>query len=240
VGAREDISYLIGTKVGEIVVLEEAPNPLKGRRARRLLRCLCYCGKEFVTPLHLVKGKRPTKSCGCARGDSASERFSKLGLPKGYSRNCDRSLPEFVVWQGMINRCYSDTNKAYEYYKGKGIKVCDRWIEPYGEGFKNFMTDMGSRPEGYVLDRKNSEDNYGPNNCRWVTPSFNTFSIVKRKNSTSSGKIGVTWLKANKKWRVSITCRGVKYDLGCFVDLEDAIAARRAGELKHFGMILGG
>jgi hypothetical protein len=237
VGAREDISYLIGTKVGKIVVLEEVLNPLKGRRARRLLRCLCYCGKEFITPLFCIKAKTPTKSCGCARGDIISERLSKLGLPKGYSRNCDRSLPEFIVWQGMINRCYSDTNKAYEYYKGKGIKVCDRWIEPYGEGFKNFMSDMGRRPDGYMLDREDSEKDYGPDNCRWVTPSLNAFNVKSCKASTS-GKVGVTWLKNNKRWRVSITCAGVKYNLGCFIDLEEAIAARRAGELKYFGMSL--
>lgn len=235
--AKEDIGYLIGTKVAGTLIISEEPNPIKGKRARRLLKCLCHCGKEFITPLHSIKSKRPTKSCGCARGDSASKRFAKLGLPKGYSRNCDRSLPEFIVWQGMINRCYSDTNKAYEYYKGKGIKICDRWIEPDGQGFKNFMEDMGRRPDGYMLDREDSEKDYGPNNCRWVTPSLNAFNVKSCKSSTS-GKVGVTWLKANRRWRVSITCAGIKYNLGCFVGLEDAIAARRAGELKYFGINL--
>lgn len=236
--AREDISYLIGTKVGNVLILAEEPNPLRGKKARRLLKCLCSCGKEFITPLHQIKKKNPTKSCGCVRDNSTSERFSKLGLPGGYSRNCDRSLPEFVVWQGMINRCYSDTNKAYKYYKGKGIKVCDRWLEPYGEGFKNFMLDMGSRPDGFQLDRVDSDLDYGPDNCRWVTASFNAFN-VKSGKVKSSGKVGVTWLVKNKKWRAQITCNGVKSSLGCFLNLDDAVAARRDAELEKFGIILG-
>lgn len=236
--AREDISYLIGTRVSGTLILAEEPNPLKGKRARRLLKCLCYCGKEFITPLHSIKSKRLTKSCGCARGDSASQRFAKLGLPKGHSRNCDRSLPEFVVWQGMINRCYSDTNKAYEYYKGKGIKICDRWIEPDGQGFKNFMEDMGSRPDGYVLDRKDSKKDYGPDNCRWVTASFNAYNITHRKK-TASGKIGVRWSAHNSKWRVDISHNNKRIYLGCFVNIDEAIQARQDAELRYFGTVLG-
>lgn len=235
---REDISYLIGTKVGGTLILAEEPNPLVGKRARRLLKCLCQCGKEFITPLYSIKCKRPrAKSCGCARDDSTSKRFAKLGLPKGYQKNCDRSLPEFSVWSTMVYRCYSNRYKDYTYYKGKGIKVCDRWIEPDGQGFKNFIEDMGRRPDGCVLDREDGGKGYSPENCRWVTPSLNSFNITVRKNNTS-GKIGVWWLEKYKKWRAGIRYQNKQIYLGCFDLFEDAVAARKAAELHYFGVNL--
>ncbi len=54
---------------------------------------------------------------------------------------------------------------------GKGIRVCDRWLEPEGgKGFKNFLNDMGPRPSGKTLDRLNPQDHYQPLNCQWGTP----------------------------------------------------------------------
>ncbi len=74
--------------------------------------------------------------------------------------------PEYTAWQNMRARCYRSTLKEYPHYGGRGIRVCARWLH----SFENFLADMGTRPSpGHTLDRKNTNSNYSPRNCRWAT-----------------------------------------------------------------------
>ena len=74
--------------------------------------------------------------------------------------------PEYRSWQMMKNRCLNPAARDFSYYGGRGIKVCKRWENSY----ENFLADMGRRPSpAHTLDRKNSDGNYTPSNCRWAT-----------------------------------------------------------------------
>ena len=73
--------------------------------------------------------------------------------------------PTYHSWESMKARCYLPSKRSYRWYGAKGIKVCGRW-----HTFKNFLADMGIRPEGKTLDRLDGSKDYGPENCRWATP----------------------------------------------------------------------
>jgi hypothetical protein len=74
----------------------------------------------------------------------------------------------YAKWCAMMNRCYNPKSHIFEYYGGRGIKVCDRW---HGRiGFDNFVDDMGGFcPAGMLLERKENDKDYSPDNCVWST-----------------------------------------------------------------------
>lgn len=64
----------------------------------------------------------------------------------------------------MLRRCRNPDHPRYKDWGGRGITVCDRWLD-----FRNFLTDMGEKPPGLTLDRMDNDGNYEPGNCRWTT-----------------------------------------------------------------------
>ncbi len=72
--------------------------------------------------------------------------------------------PTYNTWINLRQRCLNPNNPNYSRYGGRGITICDRWMT-----FANFLEDMGERPEGLTLERRDTNSNYEPTNCYWAT-----------------------------------------------------------------------
>ena len=138
-------------------------------------KCKCACGKIIILRTQVVKSGA-TKSCGCKR-----PRFAK-GHPYGKRYKPIHGLskhPLFRVWSHIIDRCYKLLPKHinYRYYRGKGIEMCGEWLHNF-KAFYDWAIASGWK-KGLTIDRKDSDGNYEPNNCEFVTRSENSRRMVK-------------------------------------------------------------
>ena len=164
-------------RFNSLTILEELePKIYRGVKARRerVVRCTCDCGKEVVALYRRVKYGW-TKACRSCSHSGINNSLYKHGGCVG-RRNARQRTPEYAAWISMIARCYDQNARRYEYYGGKGIKVCERWLG----SFADFLADMGRKPgQEYSIDRwPNNKGDYEPENCRWAT------SREQRRNTT--------------------------------------------------------
>ena len=147
-----------GHRIGRLRVIKRAPN--RGQYA--YWQCVCDCGKQLdVRGSSLRLPDRPTSSCGCLTLEKFKERITTHGATLN-----GKLSPEYLSWSNMLARCRDPARPDFKYYGGRGITVCKRWLK-----FENFYADMGERPEGMTLDRKDNDKGYSKSNCRWATPS---------------------------------------------------------------------
>lgn len=141
---------MAGTRVGRLVVLRRTEDV-----GRAMWLCLCDCGTTKA--VHGAKLRRgATVSCGCYSRDRVTTHgASRTGKKTGTYRS----------WEKMKARCLCPTDNRYEYYGGRGITICQSWVE----SFESFLADMGERPPGTSLDRIDNSKGYEPANCRWAT-----------------------------------------------------------------------
>ena len=167
------IVYNEGQFLGDngLIFLEEIePHVQPSGGKKRKAKFLCTCGEVFEAHISNVK-RGGTVSCGCVKTDRIRDLGKSLaGDQSNNWRGGVSSHYLYWTWHGMMQRCYYQSHKRYEYYGGRGIKVCPQWQD--SKVFLEFCdTVLGERPDGYSLDRIDNDGDYEPGNVRWADQS---------------------------------------------------------------------
>ena len=158
---------LTGQKFNRLTVLKRVSNSKSGN-VRWL--CKCDCGQTKVIEGRLLKNNS-IKSCGCLNRELTKVRSTKHGK---------HNTRLYGIYYNMKRRCYSKKDKKYPIYGGKGIRICNDWLE----NFMNFYNwaILNGYADNLTIDRIDGTKNYEPNNCRWIT-------IKEQNNNLKSNHI---------------------------------------------------
>ena len=175
-----------------------------------------YCGEEFKCQTSHIKN-RGTISCGCQKNRIIKEQHS-INISHGMAKH-----RFYDTWRQMVQRCTNPNLKRYKDYGGRGITVCEEWLD-----IKNFIAWAESthpKLEGYTLDRINNDKGYSPENCTWSDKTAQAINQRIQKNN-KSGYVGVRYHSRDGVWTANIGINNKSKHIGQFSTIEEAVLAR--------------
>lgn len=169
-GPQNTLKDMAGQTFGRLTAIE-----CVGRRGRKALwRCHCSCG-AIVDVVGYSLRLGDSKSCGCLKKELTGNRARTHGMHK---------TTEWRVWVAMKDRCTNPKTPAWKDYGGRGITVCQEWLD----SFAAFYRDMGPRPPNRTLDRLNNDKGYNPSNCAWRTQKEQHNNRRSNRHLTLNGR----------------------------------------------------
>jgi hypothetical protein len=158
---------LLGQRFGRLTVTSH----VGVRHGKHHWACTCDCGGSATVPTGALRSGN-TRSCGCLHVATVTTH--------GHSRSS-----EYRIWLTMIQRCDNPRAAAYDRYGGRGIRVCERWLQ----SFENFLEDVGPRPSlEHSIDRIDNDGHYEPGNCRWATKLVQVRNQSRNRYLTFAGE----------------------------------------------------
>ena len=203
----------VGDRFGNLVVIGTS----EPRHKERTYICKCDCGNEkVIKSYNLFHGI--STSCGCMKGAHIRESYLRTHNNKPFQNKDIVRLR-----QNMISRCYRKKCKSYKDYGGRGITICDEWLNDQ-DAFEKWCLENGWT-KGLEIDRIDNEGNYTPQNCRFVTRRDN---CNNRRTSRMITAFGETLSMAN-------TAR--KYDIK-YCDLQRLLDKGVPAEMAIKGLVI--
>jgi hypothetical protein len=176
-----------GEKRNRLTYIREAEpylSPKGGKFRQIFVTCECSPDKEYIVRLDSFLNGH-LKSCGCYSIEKTKERMTTHGK---YETRI------YKIYKGMKRRCYCSSRPNYKDYGGRGIIICDEWLNNFTTFYEWSISHGYEYP--LTIDRIDNNGNYEPNNCQWIT-------IEGQQNKKVMDKAEIT---------IGISPEGIEYE----------------------------